>query len=163
MEINNPGILDASVTLAKLKTAYCQLSTSVAINVPATSFTDLPWDTEVSDTAALHDLVTNPHRITIPTGYTLAIFFASASWTWTTASSTRLLTLFKNGANTSPFYQSKLAFVSASDNVTLFTTPPLVVVPGDFFHVRASNLAAGADSVVASGGGASYFGAWLFG
>lgn len=161
MNVVNPGTADASITMAKLATARCLLYKSANQNYNSGAFNALTFDTEVYDTASLHDNATNPSRITVPTGYSFAMFWGGVRWTANNTGS-RLLGLLKNGSTDygSPVVQHPAANADARETDMSVASPILAVTAGDYFELFARQDSGGA--LAALNNGNTYFACWMF-
>ena len=140
MKLNNPGILDGSVTHAKLAHAYCVCRVTAATVVPTGIQTPLAWALEDTDTADLHDTVINNSRITVPTGYSL-IRLSTLVSAVPTANGTERIRFRKNGADfNGGCNHSRPCLVGDSQPSLALTTGWLTCVAGDYFEVFAIQL-----------------------
>jgi hypothetical protein len=79
----------------------CRLSRSGSLTVTTSTTTPVDWNTEESDVGGLHDNVTNPERITVPTGGNRGIWLLTATIDWAAnATGYRSMSIVKNGTTT---------------------------------------------------------------
>ena len=110
--------------------AGCRVYRSAAMNY-ASGETTLSWDAESYDALGMHDNVTNPTRMTVPTGY-------SGKWTITaqtsmsdSGGSRRGIWIRKNGVTIA----QTLIPTHSSGSVQQVVAPSVPAVAGDYFEV----------------------------
>jgi hypothetical protein len=119
-----------------LKYALVRNSANQAVGSTATA---IPFDTEIADTNGFHESVTNPSRLTVPSGVTLVRL--SGSFMFTTTTEIGQSSIFKNGATFTGTPQRD-GCNSANNASANLVSPPLVVTPGDYFQLMTQGAAA---------------------
>lgn len=122
---------------------------SVNQSIATGSATALAFDTEDFDTDAIHDVVTNNSRLTVPSGVTKVVLRGGALFAADAGSTLRSLQIRKNGAaiSGSPLLQIN----SHGENIALsVASPVLVVSAGDYFELFARQDSGGALNVETS-------------
>ncbi len=100
--------------------------------IPNAAWTAVIFDNELYDDAAIHSNTLNPTRLTVPLAWTRAKLYMATDWV-NNSTGFRLTATWKNGA---PFVGEALARKRAINNTeTPTNTPPLEVVPGDYFEM----------------------------
>lgn len=92
------------------------------------------WDSELYDTDSFHESVTNPSRLTIPSGVTKVNITAALCLTLVAANEWTLVLLQKNG---SPTFSGASANFSTSNGTSRFPSTTVIGVPvtaGDYFE-----------------------------
>lgn len=141
--------------------AFAYNSTAYSL-ASGTSWVDIPWTaTDLYDTLGFHDTGTNPERMTIPSGSGITkvrllgnIEFAA------NATGYRRVRIAKNGAVVAGGGEVNApSIASAIVGCFHIETPPLVVVPGDYFTLQAMQNSGSALNIGASGtdGSSAYF------
>lgn len=102
------------------------------------------FDSEVYDTNAWHDAVTNTGRLTIPSGVTKACFLATLELANVTANVSHIVQIFKNGAAITQAARFEDQTNRTTLKVQVFTGP-LDVVAGDYFEVHVTVSSGTAD------------------
>lgn len=118
-------------------------------SIPNAAVTPLTFDTEQYDTHVIHDNVTNNDRLIVPTGYNrVALNFncelAAAGGGF------RQISLQKNGLNIPGGGAERRYYDAATAPFMNASTPPLVVVPTDYFTAIIYQNSGGALNCVAS-------------
>ena len=111
---------------------------SVDIVSPTYPYTMI-FNTELADTDAIHDTVTNNSRLTVPTGVTTARLKGRVTWTATIAADAGVaLTIYKNGSAVYFGVGKATGGKAAYTNPTLeCQTADIPVVAGDYFQLVA--------------------------
>lgn len=126
----------------------CKLHYSATLTVSPSTTTAIPFDTEDFDVGNLHDNVTNPSHITVPTGYGGMPWALSTIVNFANGSDTtqRLVSIYKNGSLLVDGV--RVAAVNGNSTVVALSW---VDVPndGDFYEVKVWHNAAG--NVLVSG------------
>ena len=120
----------------------CKVYNSAAIVIGNNAYTLLSWDTEAYDSNALHDLVTNPTRITIPAGGNVGVWRFTAQVTWGNSNvGLRYVAIFKNGSAT----QFAANQVTGDANGTIQTVVVEDDAPavGDYYEVKVGQASGG--------------------
>lgn len=119
---------------SSLKYALVTKSGNQAVAASPT-LTFLTFDTEVADTDAFHSTASNTSRMTVPSGVSLVRLTGSAKFTSTAEFGE--LRVHKNGATAvgTPTRDGSLASNTPSVSIV---SPPLEVVPGDYFELATS-------------------------
>ncbi len=100
--------------------------------VAASTTVMVPFDSELYDTDGIHDNVTNPSRLTVPTGTTWIRLTGNVRWN---ASMSCGLDFRKNGA-----WSPGIGYASIDKARGIQTMSPiLAVVAGDYFELAAAN------------------------
>jgi hypothetical protein len=101
----------------------------------ATGGLTMTFDTETFDTDGFHESVTNPTRITVPSGLgiTYMAFTCQVGSTLDTADTTRTLNINRNGAAMSPGVFNIHEDGSTNARIQV-STGPVSVVAGDYFE-----------------------------
>lgn len=100
-----------------------------------TSATAIAWDKELYDTSGFHDNVTNNSRLTVPAGVTKVRLVASAHLASVANGDASTLRISKNGGVDN--WDGAASVALDSNNATRrmgCQTPPIDVVPGDYFE-----------------------------
>ncbi len=98
--------------------------------------TAIPWDKEVYDTDAIHDLVTLNTRMTVPAGASKVQLHGTVLVTGATSGEFANLYLTKNGVQTSVGLSGQTVEVTGTTFSLSITSPPLDVVGGDYFELE---------------------------
>lgn len=100
--------------------------------IPNNANTIVIWDVEQYDDDDIHDQVTNPARLTVPTDWTRVRLTAGTQWQ-NVAGGARSVTIWKNGA----FFPGQPASIKGAVGVAgdAITTPAVDVVAGDYFEM----------------------------
>lgn len=94
--------------------------------------TPIPFDAEQYDTDALHDAL-DPTRLTVPTGWSRVRLTGGFEWNVDTTSSQRAMWFWKNGSGFPG--KSQFTRLARLRSETCIASPPIEVVPGDFFEL----------------------------
>ncbi len=97
------------------------------------TWTAIIYDSEVYDTDALHDNVTNPTRITIPAGWAKVRLNGGNEWQ-SNNTGERIIRFMKNGATFIGTTWSRIRASATSDR--FIVSPVIPVVEGDYFEVE---------------------------
>lgn len=100
-------------------------------SIPNGLLTVITWDSELYDTSAIHDNVTNNSRFTVPAGWNYARAVVCYKWGVSGVGS-RFHVLFKNGAEFQGTPAVRLLAINA--NECILVMPPQPVVGGDYFE-----------------------------
>lgn len=130
-------------TIGKNKSRGCLVSLTGNKTIPDSTVTPVGWDSEVYDTDAIHDNVTNPSRLTVPAGVTKVRISASAMWVLN-ATGLRNLAVYKNGASFIGWF-NRFIQTSSTDNYGRLdaTTAIVPCVAGDYFEIVVWHNAGG--------------------
>ena len=129
------GIVDSAVTLVKIATPRGALVRKTANqSIPDITSTALTWDAEEYDTDAIHDNATNNSRLTVPAGVTRVRLSAKVQW-GNVAAGYRQVFIRKAGATFIGQPETIYDIDSAIYHQTDISSPPIVVVAGDYFEV----------------------------
>lgn len=132
--INASGLFVDSVPVITSRAALVRNSTAQAI--ADSTITVLDWDTEDYDDDGIHESVTNPSRLTVPTGVTRVRLTAYIDFA---ANSTgrRLVQIRKNGTATVGSGIPTFNFDATSAGITTIqvVSAPIVVAATDFFEI----------------------------
>lgn len=100
----------------------------------------ITWNTETTDTDAFHDLVTNPDRITIPTGFDGNYDFTGSIAWGNSANGYREVLLLKNGG-TMAF--SQIAPAPSGECTQNFAFGMIPASAGDYFQILVRQTCGG--------------------
>lgn len=98
------------------------------------------WDTEVYDSAAFHDNVTNNTRITIPAGVNRVQCGATVTLANNTIGADMTLIIRKNGATSYDGVGQFSVDAPTTSPAMNISTAPVDVVAGDFFETTLFNV-----------------------
>jgi hypothetical protein len=115
------------------KYALVYHNTTTALSAGAT--TQLAWNSEVADTSAFHDNVTNNSRLTVPATVTLVRLSGNAGGG--SVAGRFILSMFKNGASARGL-AAKSVDTTNEENANIVSAP-LVVTTGDYFELNAAS------------------------
>ena len=131
--------VDRKITVANLLGASavkaCILAQTTAQTI-GTSMTTMTWDTEITDPAGMHEGVTNPSRITIPT---TGVYTVKAT-VKTAANSLLRVDLYKNGSVGSAGNPLPSVETANSNPQGACITADLSLTAGDYLEVKAQNI-----------------------
>lgn len=119
-----------------------------AVAFPGTALT---WDSEVYDTNAFHDNVSDNSRLTVPTGLGISRVRLVANVEWLNEILDRdvFIGIRKNGADFAGSPQQLIGASAATNRHRQnIVSPPLQVVDGDYFEVFAWSSQTDADDIV---------------
>ena len=120
--------------------AGCLLIKTANQSTASGTLNAITFDAEIYDTSNLHDNTLNPSRITIPEGWTWAVFTASIRWE-SNMTGFRLLRFDKNGAIfVGAATHRKRAQSESEDSIS---SPVIPVVEGDYFEVQVMQTSGG--------------------
>ncbi len=126
---------------------------STPTSIPTSTWIDVPWNTELYDTDAIHDNVVNPDRLTIPAGWTRVRLDATITWDVSGTGSRQIL-FQKNGAWLMGIPWSHIL---ASGNTSHGIHSPVVdCVAGDYFQFRVRQNSGIALNIPAASGVAHF-------
>lgn len=125
-------------------------------SIPDNAWTPITFGTgnaiEEYDTDNIHDLVTNPTRMSVPSGVTKVQLQGNINVT-ANATGVRAIRILKNGAVISSTAIAALPSVSAgSDAVLNIATPVYEVSPGDYFTIEVFQNSGGPLNTLATNG-----------
>lgn len=125
----------ASLTTPVALTFSGALVSNTGAQTVDSSIAALTWDTEHYDTGAWHDNVTNPSRLTVPSGVSYVRVCGNMVDTSSVSGQFNLV-LYKNGSDTFPGACTMECETAGGDGVSL-VSPVIPVVPGDYFELYA--------------------------
>lgn len=131
---------------------------TVSTNILDTTPTTLDWDIESYDEALIHDISTNPSRLTVPAGVDKIQITAKISWT-PQIGGTRLMSVYKNGSASYAGYASSVleaVITGPASTIHFVTSPVLDVVEGDYFEMLVYQNS-GVNVYVSGGATGSWF------
>jgi hypothetical protein len=122
----------------RFRGAHVTRSTSQSI--PNSTSTAVAWDSEVSDTDAIHDTATNNSRLTVPSGVTVVRLIGATDW-FSAAGSYRICQIKQNsgGAIVANDYRAPIF-----ESYATLTSGPVAVIAGDYFELFVQQDSGGA-------------------
>lgn len=98
----------------------------------------ISWDAEILDAGGWHDNSTNPSRMTVPSGVSVAELGCTIALTNVTASVQVAVTILKGGSATWDGRPSLSVAVPLTNPRISLSSGPLAVTPGEYFEVQVT-------------------------
>jgi len=137
----------------RLSAVCCKLYHSQAtISIPNTAYTPIEWDSEAIDTSAMHESVTNPSRITVPTAGKYLVTLRT-SWAPAIATPNDRYQYIKKNNTTSYGLVGSVAPSSASNGAIVITSTILDLAANDYLVAYIYQNTGAASNTI---GGAEY-------
>lgn len=132
-----PSIFSSSPGGGSSASAFvgCRVTNSTDLTLSDNTDTRVLWNTETYDTSGIHEGVTNPGRMTIPSGKDGYWFITVSASFQLNASGLRALWLYKNGSRVQPGGYSIQS--GAAQTVTCTFTEILSLVATDYLEIFA--------------------------
>lgn len=138
-------------------TPRCSVKKTGSQTISNATFTTVTFDSELFDTASMHDTSTNNSRITIPTGYSgyylfnLSLAWASSFGTGSPYAPVRIiLILYKNGVSLRELYDSDYGSTGSTDPTMPGMSAIVSASSGDYFEIQAYQNSGGNKDISAS-------------
>ncbi len=123
----------------------CRLQLASEPSIPNNAETTVAWTEETFDPNDMHDLVTDKHKMTVPTG---GIYLIMASVEWDNSNvGVRRITLFSKGTNL--VCRNSMPFVQGAKEVmSVFGLSEMDA--GDYFHLNVFHTHGSAKNLIAA-------------
>ncbi|MEW5963635.1 MAG: DUF2793 domain-containing protein [Pseudomonadota bacterium] len=128
----------------------CSAKVTSAVSVPTGVLTDIPLHTESYDIGGWHDTTTNPQRMTVPSGVSLALLWGYLQFTATLSGNYYMELYHFNSSGTQ--VSGPYPFALPLSAVGGAATPgPIAVSAGDYFILRMYHTSGAARSLWTDG------------